>query len=463
MVSWQNELQQASFRGVPFAVLGGEARFGRRVAVHEYPYRDKPYVEDLGRSTRRIHLVGFLVENSIVYGGGSVIAQRDAMVAAAETAGKGTLVHPTLGQLQVSIADGGLTVSERWDMGRYFEIGFSFIESGDRIFPSTTQAPSSLLGDLAAALNLSAAADFVSRMTETLNLGLGVVKGVINLGQSIVSQVVSTAAGFQVLIGQASRDATSLVNLASLLSGNFSRYNQANVTSAYASGHDSSGSTPLTVATLTAQGAQDRAAISTASNALTTAASGIDAATVSAFPAVAQHLSAALADAIVNPGDSIRLFSSLAGYAPPAVGGSGQTATGQQVAQDATAALLRRSAIAETVIALAAYAPTSYDDAVTIRNTVTGIIDAEILIAGDAGDDGSFTALRSLRQSVVSTLVSAGADLARLQTFTFSSPMPALTLANRIYQDPARAAELISEAAPIHPAFMPVSFRALAS
>nr|WP_256489664.1 DNA circularization N-terminal domain-containing protein [Dyella lutea] len=456
-------MRQASFRGVPFAVLGGDASFGRRVAVHEYPKRDKPYVEDLGRATRRIHLVGFLVENSLVYGGGSVIAQRDAMVAAAESAGKGTLVHPTLGELQVSIPDGGLVVSERWDTGRYFELGFSFIESGDRIFPSVAQSGQSLLGSLADALDLSAALDFVGRMTESINLGLGIVQGVISMGDAIVAQVVSTAAGFQVIIGQASRDATSLANLASLLTGNFGRYTQANVSSAFAAARTSSGSTGPTIASLTAKGAQDRQAVATASDALSAAASGIDSSTVSAFPIAAQALLQTLQSSIANPGDALRLLGGLAGYVPAAVPGSGQTVAGMQVAQDAVSALLRRAAIGALGRSLASFVPSSYDDAAATRETVTEILDAEILIAGDSGDDGSFTALRALRQSVVSYLTEEGANLARLETFTFAAPQPSLVLANRIYQDASRSDQLISQADPVHPAFMPRSFRALAN
>ena len=219
-MSWKDELQQASFRGIPFAVLGGEGRFGRRVAVHQYPNRDKPYVEDMGRSMRRINVVGFLVEDSLVYGGGSVISQRESMVAAAEAPGPAILVHPTYGQLTVSIPDGGLAVTERWDTGRYFEIGFSFIESGDRIFPSISAVSGSFLDSLADALGASSALDFVRSMTATVNLGLGIVRGVISLGNAIVGTVVGVAANFATLVGQGARDATSLVNLASLLTGN---------------------------------------------------------------------------------------------------------------------------------------------------------------------------------------------------------------------------------------------------
>ena len=68
MKSWFKQLNPASFRGVRFGVLGADGRFGRRLAEHDYPNRDKPYMEDMGRSARRINMVGFLVEDSLVYG-----------------------------------------------------------------------------------------------------------------------------------------------------------------------------------------------------------------------------------------------------------------------------------------------------------------------------------------------------------------------------------------------------------
>ncbi|ATW22312.1 hypothetical protein BJP44_04115 [Candidatus Williamhamiltonella defendens] len=50
---------------------------------------------------------GFLVEDSVIYGGGAVIDQRSNLIAACETAGAGTLIHPTYGELTVSIPSGG--------------------------------------------------------------------------------------------------------------------------------------------------------------------------------------------------------------------------------------------------------------------------------------------------------------------------------------------------------------------
>lgn len=461
-MSFLDELQPASFRGVPFGVLGGEGRFGRRLAVHEYPNRDKPYPEDLGRSARRISLVGFLIEDSTVYGGGSVIAQREAMIAAAEQKGPGILVHPTYGELRVSVPDGGFGVIERWDSGRYFELSFAFVEAGERLFPSVSPASGSLIDGLIDSLGLASAADFVASLTRTVNLGLGIVRGVISLGNAVVARVVSTAAGFQVLVGQSSRDATNLANLASLLTGNFGRYENANVTSAYARSRQSSGSSPTTIATLTAQGAEGRAVVTAASTALTATAVGLDGSTVGDLPMAATALTSSLAGVTKNPGDAVRIFNDLSAYRPDPVIDPGQTGSAMVIAQAATAALLRRSALAELARAAVAYVPSSYDDATAVRGIVADALEAEIDVAGDAGDDASFLALRELRQGVVDALTITGRNLAALQDFQFGASMPALTLAQRLYQDPTRSDELVGEVSPIHPAFMPMRLRVLA-
>lgn len=460
-MSWFDQLQQASFRGLPFGVLGDDARFGRRVAVHQYPNRDKPYIEDLGRSTRRISLTGFLIENSLVYGGGDALSQRDAMVGAAEAVGPGTLVHPTLGELQVSVPDGGFSVVERWDKGRYFEIGFTFIESGERQFPSASATTPDALDSLADALDLSAAQDFVSTITQSVSLGLGMVQGAISLGSAVVGTAVSVAAGFISLAGSAARDATSLFNLASLLTGNYGRYVNANVTSAFSGGQTSNPG--ITIGTLETEGAQDRAAVAGASTAFAEAAVGLDASSALSYASSAQALMASLGTAVVNPGDAVRLFGALASYMPATPIGIGQTGAGQQIVQDAAGAVLRRAALGTLVRAAAQYAPSSYDDAAALRTSVTGYLDAEILIAGDASDDASYSALRAVRQMVVALLIQAGAGLPRLQNFTFNASLPALVLAQRLYTDASRSDELVGEALPIHPAFMPLRFQALAN
>lgn len=81
----------------------------------------------------------------------------------------------------------------------------------------------------------------------------------------------------------------------------------------------------------------------------------------------------------------------------------------------------------------------------------------------DAGYDDVYLQLQELQSNVITTLETLGASLAHVQTVSFAKPLPALTLANRLYQDASRAEALVKMADPIHPAFMPTSFKALTS
>ena len=94
--------------------------------MHEYPYRHTVWIEDSGRAARRISLTGFLA-------GEDVTAQRAAMITACETAGSGNLIHPTLGALTVAVDN--FESRERRDHGRVFELAFTFVEAGTRVFP----------------------------------------------------------------------------------------------------------------------------------------------------------------------------------------------------------------------------------------------------------------------------------------------------------------------------------------
>ena len=50
----------ASFRGVPFFVESSDISAGRRTVTHQYPQRDEPFTEDLGRAAREYELSAFV-------------------------------------------------------------------------------------------------------------------------------------------------------------------------------------------------------------------------------------------------------------------------------------------------------------------------------------------------------------------------------------------------------------------
>jgi len=95
---------------------------------------------------------------------------------------------------------------------------------------------------------------------------------------------------------------------------------------------------------------------------------------------------------------------------------------------------------------------------------VTAAIDAAAVTAGGGLDD-LFAALRALRIAVVEDLRVRGASLAHVRTFSLPAPLPALSLAQRLYRDAARADELVGEAGDscVSPLFMPVTLQALAA
>lgn len=145
---WLQNFRQASFRGVGFLIDNIDSQFGRRVVTHEYPQRDVPFSEDMGRKARRFTVTGYLV-------GGSYGLARDNLIKACESAGSGELVHPYQGTMQVVCE--GITVRERRQDGGYCEVSFSFVEDGENQFPAAISNPNTAV-DLSADVTQSTAA-----------------------------------------------------------------------------------------------------------------------------------------------------------------------------------------------------------------------------------------------------------------------------------------------------------------
>ena len=119
-------LETASFRGVPFKVIAARVKKGRRWAIHEYPYVDGGWPEDLGRALRTYSFTAYLV-------GDLVPVMQNLLDNAIETEGPGLLIHPTLGALQVGLLSAGTAVHR--DHMRVIEIELEFVEAGSSIFP----------------------------------------------------------------------------------------------------------------------------------------------------------------------------------------------------------------------------------------------------------------------------------------------------------------------------------------
>jgi prophage DNA circulation protein len=280
-------------------------------------------------------------------------------------------------------------------------------------------------------------------------------------GGAIVRQVVSTVQQYAGTVLRLVRDATSLFHTVQALPGNFGRFFDGVSATFFGLGDAAAGSKDptATVPKLTAQGAHNRAAVSAALAHAQASASTLSASTTATHAADAQAVMTALGSATQDPGDRVRLFQSLATFVPPAQ----HSVAAIVIAQSTTTDLWRRAAVTALARASSAYQPASYDDAAALRALVLALIDAEIDLAGDQGEDDVFAALRALKTAVAQDLTTRGATLAPIIGVSFSAPLPAPLIAMKLYQDAARTDELVAEAAARHPAFMPVSFKALAT
>lgn len=120
-MAWRDTLRPNSFRGVPFNVEEGGLSGGRRIALFEFPKRDDPFPEDMGRRARRFTITGYVV-------GPNYTIERDALIFALEQEGPGILVHQTLGQRLV-VAE-PFSARESTRRGGMCEIEMTFTEAG---------------------------------------------------------------------------------------------------------------------------------------------------------------------------------------------------------------------------------------------------------------------------------------------------------------------------------------------
>lgn len=188
-MSWLSGLRPASWRGVPFSVTTAEASLARRTAVHEYPFRDDVWVEDLGAGKNTWIVTGYLV-------GDDVISLRDEMQAAVQEPGVGELIHPTFGSLQVAVID--WRTAERWDAGRVIEMGFTFVRAGERMYPGGKVATDGGVKDAANAADAASSGSFIDQIGSAAQQGREVVNQAVTTAQKYAGQA-------QRLVGDASR------------------------------------------------------------------------------------------------------------------------------------------------------------------------------------------------------------------------------------------------------------------
>lgn len=146
-MAWKDNLRPASFRGVPFFVDGSQVTGGRRVQFHEFPDRDNPYAEDLGRVGKTYKIDGHIL-------GDDYDLLKKQLQEAADKDGPGELIHPYFGTLFVQL--GAFSIDEDTKEGRIAKVSFQFYETTDLRYPKPLEDKALALAN--AAENAKAAA-----------------------------------------------------------------------------------------------------------------------------------------------------------------------------------------------------------------------------------------------------------------------------------------------------------------
>ena len=422
------EYLECSFRGVPFAILGSGGTAGRKFAVHDYPFRDNPKAEDIGRRGRGFRVRGFVC--GLLYQ-----VQFDAVLAAVEQPGPGLLIHPTRGVVNAAVLD----FQWREPDGRsgVIELEFEFLEQKSLLSTTILAAAQAVIAVGSALLTSGASSDYQASTATGYALG-----------SPVAGAATAVCAAWA---AQAAALSLSPTVTAAALAGLPTYYGR------FVSGNAVVSEPDATVDTALADLVTGQGAVSAAVAAVSSAIGPVALATAT------QGVSEALRGLVADPAAQIALLSQLAGFAPAVVPSSAVIGGAIAAAQAAAASLCRRSALASVALACSNYAPSSYDDAEALRTGIAALLGAEILVAADAGDDGSFGALRSLRAVVLKDLADRASQLAQLITVTRNLPIPAPLMAQQLYADGSRCADLILRADPVHPAFMPTTCRVLAT
>ncbi len=392
-MTWREELNNrtASFRGVPFRVEAHDIAGGRRTRLLEFPLRDKPATEDMGRKARRFRVRGYVL-------GEDYMDARNALLDALDAYGDGVLVHPYYGSRTVAVRE--WRVRETTRKGGMATFTIDFVEGGPIALPDDAKDTGWAVARAADTLTDASKAEFAMTVDTT---------GPERVRQSFLDKVDNALDE----LSDALKEACSpLYGLTDTLTRIISTKAKIEALLAY----------PITLA--------DQLS------------SLLD--TLFSFDLPNYDLLLALFTAK-------SAFSSSSGYASSSKSILSTVGARIDTNSQALTGLLRAALIAGAATAAAEADFATYDDALVVRAALLDALDTEVATA----DDAVYQTLASLRTAVVKDFAGRAASLPGLTSYTLSATLPALVVAHAIYGDADRADGIVSRNNVRHPGAVP--------
>lgn len=125
---WRDNLVPASFRGVVFHVEQSSRASGRRVVLHQYPKRNLPFAEDMGRDAVKWTFSAYLILRDKGPGVANLVAQTQLLLLALEADDAGLLIHPSIGTMMVVCQT--YSYQDQRQRGGFVQFDMTFVEAG---------------------------------------------------------------------------------------------------------------------------------------------------------------------------------------------------------------------------------------------------------------------------------------------------------------------------------------------
>ncbi len=418
--AWKLQLQQASFRGVNFRVSDAETLIGRRNVLHEYPLRDTPYAEDLGKKAREFTINAYVI-------GDDVYAQSKRLIAATEdNDSPGVLVHPTLG-IRTVIPQQCRHVFRNSEGGiEYFVL--SFVDAGANIHPTTTVDTQTNSRTVIASSIAAMKESFTSMYsTDGFNDSLE------RLARDTLIGTSQASAGGRVIPKEASFTGVlqSILSKGAYFSGATEQFSalKSSITS-FTNDIDIIVNEPETLAD---------------------EVNDIISALSESYPDNPQQQLLALINLFNSFGaDLPQVLLTTLGL-PVTTDNRIQMALNQQQLID----LIQVSALMQMVLSIALIDFASREDALETQSTVESLMEPKLLSLADSANDEAYNALNEARAAMVLDIKTRASTLRTVVYIKNSYSIPALVLAYKQYQDATQEADIVARNNIRNPVFVP--------
>lgn len=404
--TWRDELLPASFRGISFLVDRAAVPVGMKGQLHEFPQRDDPYFEQLGRQSQVHALTVWII-------GDDCFERRDKLLEAVQTRGAGELVHPWLGRMQVKAGECEMNHSRR--EGGLVAFDVVFYPDKPLQFPVARVNTQQQVVKSSEGLLDSALARYKAAMAKVDQARLGII-GLRNSLSSVYSVIQQQFAPLVGLFTNLSGFVQSLINSPGALGALFSSY-FSDFTGLDFSSPGSSYRGSIASATQHSEAVTGINTVSQAAGADTNAA--------------AQATADLVQDALLV---QVALIVSEMSVASQPVSNDSTPSVDQQAVQP----------VERPEVPVA-------DDVIELRDSLSEAIYEASLKA----DPQHYQALTNLRQTLVKHLTAVAQSGVRLVEITPAEALPALVLAYRRFGDATRAGEVVQRNRIQHPGFVP--------